>query len=127
LYGRLAAFAAVAVDTAGDDVLPILVSSLGCGNDVVEGQLRARQPPSAVLAAVFISKKDIGSRERYVMKTLGDSHSLAESQHGGMVQADGDTSNDAIVGVQNLHLALDEQDHRPLPGDYPQGLVCGVE
>lgn len=76
---------------------------------------------------MLVAKVDVRAGERHMMKPLRNAHTIAESQHGRVLKTDGNTTYDAIVSREDLHLALDEQRHRPLPRNDPQGFVCGVE
>ncbi len=49
LRRRAPAFPAIAADTAGDDVLPVLAAALGDRHHMIEGQLRRRKHLAAVL------------------------------------------------------------------------------
>ena len=64
LFGRASALAAVARHAARDDVLPVLAAALRHRHDVIERELLCGEDVSAVLACVFVSRVDVGARER---------------------------------------------------------------
>src|SRR6187401_3201050 len=68
LCRRAPALEAIARDTTGDDVFPILAAALRDRNHVVEGQLRRWQHLMAVLAGIAVTRVNIGARERNVIK-----------------------------------------------------------
>src|SRR5688500_13667336 len=72
LRRRAPALAPVARDAAADDVLPVLAAALGDRHHVIEGELRAGERLSAVLAAVMIAGVDVRARERYVIEAALD-------------------------------------------------------
>src|SRR5690606_9491492 len=61
-----AALLEIAGDAGADDVLPRRLSALRTRNHVVEVELRAGQRFPAVLARVFVSEKDVLSREAHL-------------------------------------------------------------
>ena len=52
-------FAMIALVAGTDDILPNRCAALGAGNDMIEIELLARQPPTAVLASALIAGVDV--------------------------------------------------------------------
>ena len=63
---RAAALQPVAAMAGADDVLPHRHAALRARDDVVEVQLRAREAPPAVLAAVVVARVDVEAAEAHV-------------------------------------------------------------
>ena len=113
----LSAFLAVALDTAGDDVLPHFATALGNRDDVVERQLRSLKPFGAILTSVFVSKIDVRPRKRNLVKSTSHPHAPEKPQYRRKLQSNAHSPDSSIVRSDHLHFAFEEQHHRFLPGD----------
>jgi hypothetical protein len=76
--GRAAAFADVATDAGGDDVLPGVRTATAPRDDMVNGQLVASV--TAVLTGMTIPLEDVPAGEGHLL--VGNAHELAESDDG---------------------------------------------
>ena len=63
LMWQFVAFAGVAAETGGDDVIPSRPPTFVAGGHVVEVQLRFRQHLGAVLAGEFVAQENIAASE----------------------------------------------------------------
>ena len=127
LLRGLSPFLPVALDAAGDDVLPVLAPSLGCRGDVIERQLRGRESIPAILALIAIAKINVRSGERDLVQPTGHAGAAQEPQDRGKLEGNRDPSDPPIVRGDDLDLLLHHEDDGLLPSDDPERLVAGIE
>src|SRR3954454_6412826 len=87
--GRSPAFAAVARDTAGDDVFPVLSAALGDRHHMIEGQFSGGESFAAVLARVLIARVDVRSREWNVVEASLDLDIAQQADDRRQLEAEG--------------------------------------
>ena len=127
LAGRAAALAAIAPDTAGDDILPVLAAAVRDRNHVIERQLVGREPVPAVLTAVLVAGVDVGAREGNVVKPLLYAYIAQQADDRRQLERDRNRAHFAVVDRDDLDLSLAPEGDCLLPVDDLEGLVCRVQ
>ena len=95
LVRRPAAFAAIALVTGANDILPNRCATLRAGHDVVKVEVVAGQAPAAVLAGAFVTGIDIVAAEA----DLSFGHAIVADQknHPGHAQNTIDQTNGFVM------------------------------
>lgn len=113
-----AALPLIAWNASRDDVFPAFGAALHDGNDMIERQLMSRAFASAILAGMPVAQKRVRAGKSNHVSFANDRDIAAQAQYGGKPERDRYRADYAIVLLKNLHLVLNEQDHRFLPGNY---------
>jgi hypothetical protein len=94
---------------------------------MIEGELLGWEDVSAVLAGEFVSRVDVGARERHIIEALLDPHVAEQANHRRQFEGKRDSTYLAVVMCDDLDLPLTPQRHRLLPVNDFQRLVGCVE
>ncbi len=108
----------IALEAAGDDVIPGFSSAFHNGHDVVEREVLRGALLPAILAGIVVARVDICSTKFDVLEALPDLYILQETENTGHSDGKTDAPDLAIILSQNLNLALAQQIKRTLPGNY---------
>jgi hypothetical protein len=96
----------VALETAGDDILPGFSAAFDDGIDVIKGQILRVVFLAAVLAGIVIARVDIGSAEFDMLEMLSDLYILQEPEDTGHSYGKADAPDLAIILGQNFNFPL---------------------
>jgi hypothetical protein len=99
----------IALETAGDNIIPCFAAALDDGFDMVKGQVFRVKFFTAILAGVMIPRIDIGSAELDVLQIFADLYILQQSEDTGHPDGKADAVDLAIIFSQNLNFTLVEQ------------------
>ncbi len=73
---------------------------------------------SAILAGMLVAQKRVRAGKSDRVSFVNDRDITAQAQHGRKPERDRYRANHAVVLLENLHLVLNEQNHRFLPGNH---------
>src|SRR5262245_4377156 len=99
---RAPTFLAIARDTAGDDVLPILTAAVGDRQDMIERQLAGGKGFPAVLALVIIPCVDVRPREGHVVEPPLDLDVAKQPDNRRELETDGNGADLPVVNRDDL-------------------------
>lgn len=117
----------VALEAAGDNIIPGLASPFDDRDDMIKCQVFRGALCAAILASVQIPGVDIGPAELDVLEALSHPDVFQETEHARHLDREAYAADFTVVLGQYLHLALEEQGDGPLPGDDVEGLIAGIE
>src|SRR5262245_22518432 len=117
----------VAVDAAGNNVLPVLAAAVGDRDHVVEGQLGRWVGLAAVLTRVVVARVDICAGKRNVVEAALDFDEPEEADDGGQLEADRHCPYLAVMDRDHLNLPLAPERNRLLPVNDLERLVRRVQ
>src|SRR5262249_16901950 len=120
-------FLAIARDTAGDDIFPVLTAALGDRHHMIKRQIARRESVAAILAPVVVAGVDVGARKRDVIEAALDLDVPEQADDRRQLETERDRPDFAVVDGDHLHLPLAPERDRLLPVDDLERLVRRVE